>query len=134
MSTTRKKAAGLSALKSLQNPTDTPEETPQEAPATQATPKTSTATPKQKSTTQKPPPQKRATTKATAKPKASNQKSPSPTSKDKVAFSLNMPEEAHARLREIAFHERGNMTQLILEGIDMLFKSKGLPPMSQNKD
>lgn len=58
MSTTRKKAAGLSALKSLQNPTDTPEETPQEAPANQATPKASTATPKQKSTTQKPPPSK----------------------------------------------------------------------------
>lgn len=112
---TKKKAAGLSALKNLSPSEATQEETPKAASKPRAKPKT-TATPKAKSA-------------AKTKP------SPSPADsvkQEKVAFSLNLPEEAHTKLRELSFHERQSMTQLILEGVDMLFKSRGLPSIAKS--
>lgn len=45
---------------------------------------------------------------------------------DKVVFSLHLPEAAHAKLRELSFHERQSMTKLILEGVDLLFAKRGI--------
>ena len=112
---TKKKAAGLSALKNLSPSEATQEEdAPKAAPKPRAKPKTTPA-PKAKSA-------------------AKSKSSPSPTDsvkQEKVAFSLNLPEEAHTKLRELSFHERESMTQLILEGVDMLFKSRGLPSIAK---
>lgn len=50
---------------------------------------------------------------------------------DKVVFSLHLPEAAHAKLRELSFHERNSMTKLILEGVDLLFAQRGLPSIEE---
>lgn len=48
---------------------------------------------------------------------------------DKVVFSLHLPAHAHAKLRELSFHERNSMTKLILEGVDLLFAQRGISPI-----
>ena len=109
---TKKKAAGLSALKNL-----SPSETTQE-----------------ESLTPKPKAKRKTAAASRAKPVAKTKTPPSPApsnKQEKVAFSLNLPEEAHTKLRELSFHERESMTQLILEGVDMLFKSRGLPAIAK---
>lgn len=50
---------------------------------------------------------------------------------DKVVFSLHLPEAAHAKLRELSYHERQSMTKLILEGVDLLFAKRGISPMAE---
>jgi hypothetical protein len=50
---------------------------------------------------------------------------------DKVVFSLHLPEAAHAKLRELSFHERQSMTKLILEGVDLLFAKRGISPIAE---
>ncbi|RVU81569.1 hypothetical protein EOL70_26380 [Leucothrix sargassi] len=114
---TKKQAAGLSALKNLKSTTSTEEELketkPKKAPTRRAASSKSKA------------PASKARIKSAA---------PSPTSKvkkEKTAFSLFLPEEAHEKLRELAFHERDSMTQLILEGVDLLFESRGLPAIAK---
>ena len=116
---TKKKAAGLSALKNLSPSETTQEEAPKTAPRGRAKANTTPA-PKPK-----------------PKPATKTKSSPSPDStpsvkQEKVAFSLNLPEEAHTKLRELSFHERQSMTQLILEGVDMLFESRGLPSIAKS--
>lgn len=113
---TKKKAAGLSALKDLQTSDPTTEE---EAPA-----------PKKAVIRKRPAVKAKPAVKATPKP------APSPKVKqEKVAFSLHLPEEAHSKIREISFHERISMTQVVLEGVDLLFESRGLPPIARpNKE
>lgn len=59
-----------------------------------------------------------------AAPEASNKP-------DKVVFSLHLPEAAHAKLRELSFHERQSMTKLILEGVDLLFAKRGISPIAE---
>ena len=49
----------------------------------------------------------------------------------KVVFSLHLPKSAHSKLRELSFHERNSMTQLILEGVDLLFAQRGVPSMME---
>ena len=111
---TKKKAAGLSALKDLQPSDPTTEE---EAPA-----------PKKAVTRNRP----ATKAKPVVKAKTKAVPSPAPTTKQpKVPFSLHLPEEAHSKIREIAFHERVTMTKLMLEGIDMLLENRGLPPVSK---
>lgn len=57
---------------------------------------------------------------------------PIPSSKpDKVVFSLHLPEAAHAKLRELGYHERQSMTKLILEGVDLLFAKRGISPIAE---
>ena len=112
---TKKKAAGLSALKNLSPSEATQEEAPKTAPRGRA------------KTTPVPKPKPAAKTKSSLSPDAA----PS-VKQEKVAFSLNLPEEAHTKLRELSFHERQSMTQLILEGVDMLFESRGLPSIAKS--
>ena len=50
---------------------------------------------------------------------------------DKVVFSLHLPEAAHAKLRELSYHERQSMTKLILEGVDLLFAKRGILPIAE---
>lgn len=50
---------------------------------------------------------------------------------DKIVFSLHLPEAAHAKLRELSFHERQSMTKLILEGVDLLFAKRGIPAIEE---
>ena len=50
---------------------------------------------------------------------------------DKVVFSLHLPEAAHAKLRELSFHERQSMTKMILEGVDLLFATRGISPIAE---
>lgn len=107
---TRKKAAGLAALQNLQASTVDKEVTVAKKPATKRT--------TQKSKTPKP---------STTTTSISSSKS----KQDKVIFSLHLPEQAHSQLREMSFHERQSMTQLILEGLDMLFKKRGLSPVAK---
>ena len=57
---------------------------------------------------------------------------PAPSNKpDKVVFSLHLPEAAHAKLRELSYHERQSMTKLILEGVDLLFTKRGISPIAE---
>lgn len=109
MTTSKKKAAGLSALKNLKS-TETSTE------VVTAKPKASKATVKKKTTPPSP---------ASVRSKASEAPSPAPIK----SFNLNLPVEAHEKLREIAFHEKDTMTSLILDGINLLFAERGLPPI-----
>lgn len=114
---TKKQAAGLSALKNLKTTTPPEEEVKTTKPKKVATKRATSPKPKT--------PAAKAKTKSTV---------PSPTPKvkqEKTAFSLFLPEEAHEKLRELAFHERDSMTQLILEGVDLLFESRGLPSIAK---
>ena len=67
-----------------------------------------------------------------ASPAPPSPAAPEPSSKpDKVVFSLHLPEAAHAKLRELSFHERQSMTKLILEGVDLLFAKRGISPIAE---
>lgn len=46
--------------------------------------------------------------------------------KDKVIFSLHLPTEEHEKLRELSFYERKSMTKLLLEGLELVFKERGI--------
>ena len=111
MTTSKKKAAGLSALKNL-SPSDASSE---DVPAKTKAPK---AAAKKKTTPPSPAPVRPKTPAA-----------PSPTAIK--SFNLNLPLEAHEKLREIAFYEKDSMTSLILDGINLLFAERGLPPISK---
>ena len=41
--------------------------------------------------------------------------------------SVYIPRTAHERLREIAFHERVKMHDLIMEGLDLVIEKRGHP-------
>ncbi len=41
--------------------------------------------------------------------------------------SVYIPRPAHERLREIAFHERVKMHDLIMEGLDLVIEKRGHP-------
>lgn len=114
MSTAKKKAAGLDALKNLQPPAEA---------------KTSTKSNAKKKTTTRKKPASPSPAPAPVQEKAAKAPSPTPIK----SFNLNLPLEAHEKLREIAFHEKDSMTSLILDGIDMLFAARGLPPLAQKK-
>lgn len=55
------------------------------------------------------------------------------TVKKTKSFPLHLPLEAHEALREIAFHERTSMTQVILQGVDTIFKARGLKSIAEMK-
>lgn len=123
--TTKKKAAGLTALKSINAPeTASQPDTPNNDDAPKRTRAQSRTSTKKTNTTRK-------TTRTQATSKA-----PSPTlseeKKTNAVFSLHLPSDAHEKLREISFHERISMTKLINEGIDLLFEKRGIPPISSS--
>ena len=111
MTTSKKKAAGLSALKNLQSPEASSEVVPAKS-------KTSKAAAKKKTTPPSPAPTR-----------SKSPVAPSPTAIK--SFNLNLPLEAHEKLREIAFHEKDSMTSLILDGINLLFAERGLSPIAK---
>jgi len=116
MSTSKKKAAGLSALKNLSSPgasSDSDTSKPKAKRSTKASAKIKTA-----------PPSPAPNQAETAAPP-----SPAPIK----SFNLNLPLAAHKKLREIAFHEEDSITSLILDGIDLLFVQRGLPPIANTK-
>jgi hypothetical protein len=45
--------------------------------------------------------------------------------------SLYLELPVYERLREIAFHERVHMHELFLEGIELLLKKRGAPPIKE---
>ncbi len=45
--------------------------------------------------------------------------------------SLYLEEAAYEQLRELSFHERKPMHSLVLEGLDLLFKKRGLKSLAQ---
>lgn len=123
MNKPRKQAAGLSALKNLST-------TPAEPEADKAV--------VEKKAVAKPASQRAPTTTPAVKQSRAKAKTktPSPTpaseKESKTYFSLGLPAEAHEKLRELSFHERTSITQLILEGVDRLFESRGLPPLAKS--
>ncbi len=56
---------------------------------------------------------------------------PVKSKKTTQAVVVNMPVEVHQALREISFHSRVSMTKLILEGVDSVFKARGMPGIGE---
>src|SRR3954468_10303789 len=48
-----------------------------------------------------------------------------------VQQSLYLEPPVYEQLRELAFHERRAMHTLVLEGLDLLFRKRGLKPLEQ---
>ena len=61
---------------------------------------------------------------------------PEPTKIDKgiVKTSTYLPREVHDVLREIAFHERNKVHDLLIEGIEHVLKSRRHPSISELKE
>ncbi len=53
------------------------------------------------------------------------------TEKKTKPFPLHLPLEVHKVLRELAFHEDTSMTKIILEGVDAVFREKGLKSIAE---
>ena len=118
MSTSKKKAAGLSALANL-------------SPAGANTKATST-----KSTAKKPTRAKARTTTPPPSPSPAPAEVRTAESSPSIplkGFNLSIPVETHEKLREMAFHEKKSMTALVLDGLDMLFTDRGLSPIPRKK-
>ncbi len=45
--------------------------------------------------------------------------------------AVYLPPAVHDQIRELAFHERAKIHSLILEGLDLLFKKRGLKSIDQ---
>ena len=56
---------------------------------------------------------------------------PSATKTRTVQQTLYLPPAVHDQLRELAFHERRKQHDLVLEGLDMLFRQRGLRPITE---
>jgi len=54
-----------------------------------------------------------------------------PLKKRAVQQSLYLDQPVYEQLRELAFHERKAMHALVLEGLDLLFKKRGLKSLGQ---
>lgn len=54
-----------------------------------------------------------------------------PLKKRSVQQTLYLDQQVHDQLRELAFHERKAMHGLVLEGLDLLFKKRGLKSLAQ---
>lgn len=48
-----------------------------------------------------------------------------------IKQTLYLPEAVHEQLRVLAFHERVKQHDLLMEGLDMLFKSRGAKSLSE---
>lgn len=62
------------------------------------------------------------------------QESKQPPVKKTKPFPLHLPLEVHQTLREIAFHEHTSMTKIILQGIDIVLKQRGIETIEKLKD
>lgn len=54
-----------------------------------------------------------------------------PLKKRSVQQTLYLDQSVHDQLRELAFHERKAMHALVLEGLDLLFRKRGLKSRAQ---
>jgi hypothetical protein len=48
-----------------------------------------------------------------------------------VQQTVYLPPAVHDQLRELAFAERVKMHSLLMEGLDLVFKARGLKPLSE---
>ena len=48
-----------------------------------------------------------------------------------IQQTVYLPPAVHDQLRELAFAERVKMHALLMEGLDLVFKARGLKPLSQ---
>jgi hypothetical protein len=48
-----------------------------------------------------------------------------------IKQTLYLPEMVHEQLRVLAFHERVKQHDLLMEGLDMMFKSRGAASISE---
>ena len=61
-------------------------------------------------------------------------KPPEPPARPKIVHtSLYLPEGVHEALREIAFHERAKIHDLIVEGIALVLRKRGYPSLEDLK-
>ena len=75
------------------------------------------------------------TTVAEVQPTAANVAAPEPAKVDKgtIKTSTYLPREVHEMLREIAFHERSKVHDLLIEGIEHVLKTRRHPSISELK-
>ncbi len=48
-----------------------------------------------------------------------------------IQQTVYLPPAVHEQLRELAFAERVKMHSLLMEGLDLVFKARGLKPLSE---
>jgi hypothetical protein len=48
-----------------------------------------------------------------------------------IQQTVYLPLAVHDRLRELAFEERVKMHALLMEGLDLVFRARGLKPLSE---
>jgi len=48
-----------------------------------------------------------------------------------IQQTVYLPPAVHDQLRELAFAERVKMHSLLMEGLDLVFKARGLRPLSE---
>jgi hypothetical protein len=56
------------------------------------------------------------------------------TEKARQQLPTYIPNNAYEQLRKLAFDERASMNALILEGIDLVFKNRGLKSITELAD
>lgn len=61
--------------------------------------------------------------------------SPSPPAERRrpatIQQTVYLPPTVHDQLRELAFAERVKMHSILMEGLDLVFKARGLKPLSE---
>lgn len=69
----------------------------------------------------------------TRRPTKAASKTPSPGRQleGTKQVAVYLPPAVHDQIRELAFHERAKIHSLILEGLDLLFKKRGLKSIDQ---
>jgi hypothetical protein len=62
---------------------------------------------------------------------------PKPARREKVKgtrpHTVYIPHAAHRLLRKLAFDEEGSMHDYLIEGLDLVFRQKGLPSIAELK-
>ncbi len=61
----------------------------------------------------------------TDKPKTETKSIEKPGKPKLIKQTLYLPKEVHEQLRVLAFHERVKQHDLLMKGLDMMFKSRG---------
>jgi hypothetical protein len=59
--------------------------------------------------------------------------SPDETLMLKVILTLRLPPLVHAQLRELSFNARKSQHALVMEGLNLMFERRGLPPIAPDK-
>lgn len=57
--------------------------------------------------------------------------SPAPAEKRVRRQTAYLPSPVHEQLRRLAFEERAKMHDYLIEGLDLVFKKRGLPSMAE---